>query len=992
MAMFHFRLKSDKKLNGTKISAAQHVKYINREEKFSSQEQWQEKNKFVGNFITTAEIKNLLEGQDALLYKTDDFGSIRNSANGIEVSQNASETTIAIALLLSHQAMNNQPLILHGSPQFQKAVLQAAIQDDLPVSFADKLTQNEFLRLKEVLALERKKFVANGGTILTKRPVPQSCYSPAHAKSIEDATQIGFRLPTLSQLSLVHSESKGTDLFLSLDESRLLESLAKKSYNLVRWNFSNERKQLVQRSANKILENIAETMEQHSALSHVEYINREKAFEKRGGCIFHSHRLSKWTHDDPKKFFQAADKYEGNGNRRYMEIEFALPNELKTVEQYRQIIDAFIAKHLSDHYYAYAIHDKIGVMSDGQHHPHVHIMFSERMIDEVEQKKERAACNFFKYPARKKKDGSEPSFEERRKHGAPKNRNWANKNFLLVLRADFAQIQNEVLEQNGFSIRVDHRSLKAQKEEAEKNGDSFLARLFSRIPEEYVGVISCKENDDEKVERLKEFRSLRKQHFDLVMKLDAIAKEKEELETKDAVQISTTNAKNLTDSQDFLSQKFLSQYQQELKTKMFTAVAEVNKWKRVIISFHDAQEQAKLEYMTKSERELWQKYFETLAQKKQLEEFLQTLKKPKETQKDALKAYNDLVAGVNSKIFSLLSAARLMKKSVAEIQNRLESPDCKKNIQLVTHQILQANLYAKKKLRRESDNLAHAVDALQNEIFAQTLTDTNRNIYRTREVYDIIRRQYFGLKKEYEKNLDLKFDFQKRIISPQRAISMAKNIFVSGDLKRLRATIRQCKKDEQRLAQKIFSFHQRENIFQNRDWAVVSRSIFAQEKYLLTKQKTLIEIEKARLANLKFSIEQKQAELDSLCQKPDSLKKIELIAAGILRKNYKFVRRLEEIEIRVKTLVQRINHAKEQLDALKIQLAFDKPNTAYKVISDKQSNNFAAIIADAILMEPEAVQLVARFNGNNLEMEKDWEMMSEFDKDELIRQKIIREL
>ena len=101
-----------------------------------------------------------------------------------------------------------------------------------------------------------------------------------------------------------------------------------------------------------------------------------------------------------------------------------------------------------------------------------------------------------------------------------------------MLRADFAQIQNAVLEQNGFSIRVDHRTLQAQKEEAEKNGDSFLARLFSRVPEEYVGVISCKENDDQKVERLKEFRSLRKQHFDLVMKLDAIAKEKEELETR----------------------------------------------------------------------------------------------------------------------------------------------------------------------------------------------------------------------------------------------------------------------------------------------------------------------------------------------------------------------------------------------------------------------------------------------------------------------------
>ena len=60
------------------------------------------------------------------------------------------------------------------------------------------------------------------------------------------------------------------------------------------------------------------------------------------------------------------------------------------------------------------------------------------------------------------------------------------------MRKDLAEIENAVLEQNGFSIRVDHRTLKVQKEEAEKNGDNTLTRLFNRIPEEYIGVISCK--------------------------------------------------------------------------------------------------------------------------------------------------------------------------------------------------------------------------------------------------------------------------------------------------------------------------------------------------------------------------------------------------------------------------------------------------------------------------------------------------------------------
>ena len=156
----------------------------------------------------------------------------------------------------------------------------------------------------------------------------------------------------------------------------------------------------------------------------------------------------------------------------------------------------------------------------------------------------------------------------------------------------------------------------------------------------------------------------------------------------------------------------------------------------------------------------------------------------------------------------------------------------------------------------------------------------------------------------------------------------------------------------------------------------------------------MLELEKNRLDQTKFSLQNKQAELETLCRQPDAAKKIEEIATGILRKNLKFVRQLEEVEKREKEIILRMNHAKKQLDALKIQLTLDKPNTCYKVnYSDNSSgNSLALIIADAILKEPEAAQLVARFGGDNLEMEKDWEMMSEFDKDELIRQKIIREL
>ncbi len=991
MAMFHFRLKSDKKLDDTKISAVQHVDYIRREGNFANIENWHLNNKFVGNFISSAEVKDACNGLVTLLYKTDVFGSIRNTEKGIEVTEKASPTTLAIALMLAYETMEHKPLIISGSPVFKKSILNAALLSNLPITFADNLLQNEFLKQKEQIENERKKYVANGGVFFNKRPIPQSITSPFSAKTIETATSKGLCLPTLSQLPLVHSESDATDLLLPPDESDKLEQLSKKCCNYVRWDFSDERKKLAKWTAEKILERIDERLDHVFASSHVEYINREKAFESRGGCIFHSHHLPKWANDDPKKFFKAADKYEGVGNRRYMEIEFALPNELKTVEQYRQIIDTFIEKHLKDHYYAYAIHNKIGTMSNGQHHPHVHIMFSERLIDDVEKIKERAACNFFKYPARKKKDGSEPSFQEKYKRGAPKNRHWAEKSFLSVIRADFAQIQNEVLEKNGFSIRVDHRTLNAQKEDAEKNGDAFLARLFNRIPEEYIGVISSKDDDDHKIEQLKKFRSLRRQHFDLLLHLDSLTKQTEELETKDAAQISCLYAKKFVDSKEFLSQKFLTPQLQEMQAKMFSAVAEVNHWKRIIISYHDAREQAKLEYMTKNERETWQRYSEFLAQKKNLEAMLKTLKKPDSEKRDARNAYDELVSGVKAKIFSLFSASALLKSSIDDVEKKLESPDFKNNIALVTHHILQQNIFAKQKLKEASESLNRAVAQLQNELVTQS--DETKDIYKTREVYDIIRRQFFGLKKEYEKTLDTKFALQRKIISPQRAISIAQNIFTQGKFKTLRFSLRHLKRDSLKLDQKINAYKQREIVFLNKDWTIENRSAFIQEKYSLAREKALLEIEKARLYKLQLSLDNQKNQLDSLCALPDSKQKIDFIAAGILRKNFYFVQKFEEVENQLKQLSERLKHSKEQMKCLQTRLSLDKHTTYYKVTKPNISSKSAvSLIADAILNEPKAVQLVACSSGNNLEMEKDWELMSELDKDELLLKKIFRDL
>ena len=991
--MFHFRLKSDKKPNGTRISPIQHVDYIRREGNFAEDKDWQANNKFVGNLISSAEVKNACKDFYSLLYKTDNFGSIRNTESGIEVTEKASLTTIAVALTLADETMNHQPLIISGSNDFIKKVIDTAIFDNLPISFADKRIQSEFRRLKEKNDIERRNFIANGGKIFTERQNSQPVTSTVKTRKLTDVTKRGFCLPTLSQLPVVHSKSQGTDVLLQNDESRKLEQLAKNSYSNVRWDFSQQFLNLAKQTTQEILQNIESKLDNVYAESHVEYINREKAFESRGGCIFHSHHLPKWAKDDPKKFFKMADKYEGIGNRRYMEIEFALPNELKTVEEYRQIIDAFLAKHLSNHYYAYAIHEKIGILSEDQRHPHVHIMFSERLIDDVEKIKERPAKYFFSYPARKKKDGSEPTFEEKYKRGAPKNRRWAEKSFLSILRADFAKIQNEVLAKNGYSIRVDHRTLKAQKEEAEKNGDSTLARLFNRIPEEYIGVISCKADTDKKLERLKKFRLLRNQHFDLIFKTDSATKEIEELETKDEVQIASVKAREFITSEEFLSQKFEfdTKEMQELKAKVLFEIDEVNRWKRAIISQHEAEEKAKLEYMTPKEREIWRKYFEMLAQKKQLENFLLTLNKPDESQKDAIDAYEEMVNGVKSKIGYLLVSVASLKKSIDEINKKLETSDCKKNIQIVTHQILQANTYARKMLRLESEKLERAVDDLKDAIFLQSISD--KDYYKTREIYNILRYQYFSLKKEYEKNLDLKYIYRHKIISPLRAVSIAKNIFVKGNLKKFRLSLRQYKKDAEKFSQHIDSFNQREKFFQHTKWTTDNQADFLQEKYSLAKEKVKLEIERKHLDDFKFALENQKNELDEICNQSESVRQIQLIAAAILHKNRKFVDKLDETNKKIQGISERLKHTKLQIDVVELQLKSERRTSFYKVFESKYSDKTAAdLIADAMLQEPQAAQLVARSTGNNLEMEKTWELMSDLDKDELLHKKIFRDL
>ena len=190
------------------------------------------------------------------------------------LKENFSHTTITIALMLADKALNHQPLIINGSPDFHKAVLQVALENNLSISFHDKLMQGTFELRKREKETEIRKFLAAGGKIVTKRPKSQSRIHPARAKTIEEAIKTGFHLSTLSQLPSLSGESEG--IKLTEDEVRDLDEFMREQYQRVRYDFSHEQKRLAQLTAKKILENVQEALKQQSAISHAEYIKSHR--------------------------------------------------------------------------------------------------------------------------------------------------------------------------------------------------------------------------------------------------------------------------------------------------------------------------------------------------------------------------------------------------------------------------------------------------------------------------------------------------------------------------------------------------------------------------------------------------------------------------------------------------------------------------------------------------------------------------------------------
>ena len=552
-----------------------------------------------------------------------------------------------------------------------------------------------------------------------------------------------------------------------------------------------------------------------------------------------------------------------------------------------------------------------------------------------------------------------------------------------------------MLAQNGFSIHVDCRTLKAQQETAEKDGDDFLAKLYKRMPESYVGILPVQE-ENESSKSVKRYRRNIQSKQQVLFQADLQQKMAEEFETKLLVRQAEYATFALMNSQAYKSANMEDESLRTLNQEILAGLERIKEVKRYFVGVDKAKEQAERQYLAPADRKFIFDYRNRLGQELNLEKLLRELSSLPETYKESQAEFREIKRVMEKRISDLRLFLSRNNAQYSAIKEKLQNSYRRKNVELVVHGILQRNLEILNELKKASESILKNVDALWSKLKVREKTKT---IFTAKEVRDCLHQQCRSLQYEYEKAKSKYYVLMLKRMTSVEAIIRAKNIFVHGDFKKLQAKQKKYEKDLARYQREKSENQKRVMDFNTRQWSSNGEKLQAQ--YYLKKEKIYLEATEQKLAETKIQLDNESIRLESLCQTQDAKEKIALIAASILRKNLKTAQEYETTIKLLKDLRVKMQAAKKRFNALDEGYWRLKKNFVYRVIPSEsdsgktpalKANKLVAIIADALLGEPYAVQLVAHFDSNALEMDKDWEMMSEFDKDEFIRKKIIREL
>lgn len=293
------------------------------------------------------------------------------------------------------------------------------------------------------------------------------------------------------------------------------------------------------------------------------------------------------------------------------------------------------------------------------------------------------------------------------------------------------------MEKYGYIDRVDYRSLKAQRKEALINGDTFLASLLDRIPEEHINPVLLLQEDNPDVENLKKYRAYKKEYQDLLYKTDLLQYQIKEAEHAEIANSTSQKVPEIILSDEF--ENVNSELLQELKDNLITALDDVNAWKKTIISTKDAEEKAMLGFMNESEREIWHEYNSVLKQAKDWQLFEKNLHKPNDFQTDALAAYEQILPAIKGKLSVLEEKKLELLPSIEAIKKRLSTANTAKKIQTNTMKILFQDKHSKAMLAKANEHLSNTVEAITQVLFDETINnESSKTVFTAKEIYDAL--------------------------------------------------------------------------------------------------------------------------------------------------------------------------------------------------------------------------------------------------------------
>jgi len=173
------------------------------------------------------------------------------------------------------------------------------------------------------------------------------------------------------------------------------------------------------------------------AAAHAEYIARDGQYQQRGGLeLVESGNMPEFARDDPHSFWQAADAFERKNGRTYTELQIALPRELAPEQRHELAREA--TRELLGERFAYTLAVHTPLAKDNIEQPHMHLMFSERVVDSNTQTLPEE--QFFK------------------RNGAKKDPEWNAREKPMEVREKWVEMMNAAMERHGQEQRMDARS------------------------------------------------------------------------------------------------------------------------------------------------------------------------------------------------------------------------------------------------------------------------------------------------------------------------------------------------------------------------------------------------------------------------------------------------------------------------------------------------------------------------------------------------------